>query len=226
VNKKPVQLVQQNNYPWDGGLKFVVNPAASTDFNLLVRVPGWARGEAMPSNLYAFATPAKSEVVIKINGKPTTYTLRNGYAVLPRKWRKGDVVEMNLPMDVRRVVANPNVKDDLGKVALQRGPLMYCAEWTDNKGKATNFVVPPTATFTAAYRPELLNGVTTLTATVPAVQVDAAASTIQTVPQTLTAIPYYAWANRGKGEMTVWFPAQVLDVDLVTRPAELPGSSK
>nr|GFB95392.1 hypothetical protein [Tanacetum cinerariifolium] len=226
VNKKPVQLVQQNNYPWDGGLKFVVNPAASADFNLLVRVPGWARGEAMPSNLYTFATPVKNEVVIKINGKPTAYTLRNGYAVLPRKWRKGDVVEMTLPMDVRRVVANPNVKDDLGKVALQRGPIMYCAEWPDNQGKATNFVVPPTATFTAAYRPELLNGVTTLTATVPAVQVDAAANSIQTVPQTLTAIPYYAWANRGKGEMTVWFPAQVLDVDLVTRPAELPGSSK
>ncbi|MFD1871072.1 glycoside hydrolase family 127 protein [Hymenobacter bucti] len=226
VNKKPVQLVQQNNYPWDGALKFVVNPAASADFNLLVRVPGWARGEAMPSNLYTFATPAKEPVVIKINGKPTAYTLRNGYAVLPRKWRKGDVVEMTLPMDVRRVVANPNVKDDLGKVALQRGPLMYCAEWTDNQGKASNFVVPPTATFTAAYRPELLNGVTTLTATVPAVQVDAAASTIQTVPQTLTAIPYYAWANRGKGEMTVWFPAKIVDVDLVTRPAEVPSGSK
>jgi DUF1680 family protein len=97
VNKKSVQLVQQNNYPWEGALKFVVNPAASTDFNLLVRVPGWARGEAMPSNLYTFATPAKASVVIKINGQPTAYTLRNGYAVLPRKWRKGDVVEMTLP---------------------------------------------------------------------------------------------------------------------------------
>jgi DUF1680 family protein len=118
------------------------------------------------------------------------------------------------------------VTDDLGKVALQRGPVIYCAEWADNQGKATNFVVPPTATFTAAYRPELLNGVTTLTATVPAVQVDAAASTVQTVPQTLTAIPYYAWANRGKGEMTVWFPAKLVDVDLLTRPAEVPSGSK
>jgi len=227
VNNKPVQLVQQNNYPWDGGLKFVVNPAASTDFNLLLRVPGWARGEAMPSDLYTFANPGGSEpVVIKINGKPTAYTLRHGYAVLPRTWRKGDVVEMTLPLDVRRVVANSHVKDDLGKVALQRGPIIYCAEWTDNKGRATNLVVPPTATFTAAYRPDLLNGVTTLTATVPAVQVDAAAGTIQTVPQTLTAIPYYAWANRGKGEMTVWFPAKIVDVDLVTRPAEVLTSSK
>jgi DUF1680 family protein len=138
--------------------------------------------------------------------------------VLPRKWRKGDVVEMTLPMDVRRVVANPNVKDDVGKVALQRGPIMYCAEWPDNQGKAANIIVPPTASFTAAFRPDLLNGVTTLTATVPTVQINEAAGTIQTVPQTLTAIPYYAWANRGKGEMTVWFPAKVVDVDVVTRP--------
>jgi DUF1680 family protein len=220
VNKKRVQLVQQNNYPWDGALKFTVNPAASTDFNLMMRVPGWARGEAMPSNLYTFATPlATQKVDIKINGKSTPYTLRNGYAVLPRKWRKGDVVEMTLPMDVRRVVANPNVKEDLGKVALQRGPIVYCAEWPDNQGKASNIIVPPMATFTAAFRPDLLNGVTTLTGTVPTVQIDEAAGTIQTVPQTLTAIPYYAWANRGKGEMTVWFPAKVVDVDVVTRPA-------
>ena len=220
VNKKRVQLVQQNNYPWDGALKFTVNPATSTDFNLLLRVPGWARGEAMPSNLYTFATPAgEQKVDVKINGKSVAYTLRNGYAVLPRKWRKGDVVEMTLPMDVRRVVANPNVKDDLGKVALQRGPIIYCAEWPDNQGKASNIIVPPSASFTATYRPDLLNGVTTLTAIVPTVQIDEAAGTIQTVPQTLTAIPYYAWANRGKGEMTVWFPAKVVDVDVVTRPA-------
>ena len=220
VQKKRVQLVQKNSYPWAGDLKFTVNPAAPTSFRLLLRVPGWARGEAVPSDLYTFAEPLTNvPIVIKINGQPTAYTLHNGYAVLPRTWRKGDVVEMTLPLAVRRVVANSQVKDDLGKVALQRGPVVYCAEWLDNQGKASNLIVPPTATFSATYRPELLNGVTTLTATVPAVQVDEAASSIQTVPQTLMAIPYYAWANRGKGEMMVWFPSRVLDVDLVTRPA-------
>ena len=226
VGKQKVQLTQQNNYPWEGGLKFTVNPAQATDFNLLVRIPGWARGEAMPSNLYTFATPSEQKVEVKINGKPTSYTLRNGYAVLPRKWRKGDVVDVTLPLEVRRVVANPNVKDDLGKVALQRGPIMYCAEWADNQGKASNIIVPAAATFTAAYRPDLLNGVTTLTATVPTVKIDEAAGTIQTVPQTLTAIPYYAWANRGKGEMTVWFPAKIVDVDLVTHPAGQDAAKK
>jgi uncharacterized protein len=130
VNKQHVQLTQQNNYPWDGGLKFIVSPASAATFNLLLRIPGWARNEAMPSDLYTFATPSSQQVTLKVNGKTTPYTVRNGYAAVARKWQKNDVVEMTLPMEVRQVVANPLVKDDLGKVALQRGPVMYCAEWT------------------------------------------------------------------------------------------------
>jgi DUF1680 family protein len=218
IGKQKVSLTQQNNYPWDGGLKFTVNPAAATDFTLLVRIPGWARNEAMPSNLYTFATPSGQAATLKINGRPVAYTLRNGYAVLARKWRKGDVIDLTLPMEVRRVLANAQVKDDLGKVALQRGPVIYCAEWQDNNGKTSNLIVPAGAAFSTAFQPALLNGVMTLTATVPAVEVDASATAIRTVPQTLTAIPYYAWANRGKGEMTVWFPERITDVDLLSQP--------
>jgi DUF1680 family protein len=219
VQNKAVRLTQQNNYPWNGDLKFTVNQASTSDFNLLVRIPGWARGEAMPSSLYTFATPSTEKVVVKVNGKSVDYQLTNGYAVLARKWKKNDVVDVSLPMEVRTVVAHPNVHDDAGKVALQRGPIIYCAEWTDNNGKATNIIVPAGTTFTATTKPDVLNGITELTATVPVVKVDGATNTISTVRQTLTAIPYYAWANRGKGEMTVWFPQQVTDVDLVTRQA-------
>jgi hypothetical protein len=219
VNKKKVQLTQQNNYPWDGGLKFTVNPASATSFNLRVRIPGWARNEAMPSSLYTFATPSDKQATLKVNGKPQTYTLQDGYAVLTRKWQKNDVVEVTLPMEVRQVVANPLVKDDLGKVALQRGPVIYCAEWKDNNGKTSNLIVPSSTAFAATYKPGVLNGVMELTATVPAIKVDVANNSISTISQTLTAIPYYAWANRGKGEMTVWFPRQVLDVDLISQPA-------
>jgi DUF1680 family protein len=219
VNKHKVQLTQENNYPWDGGLKFTVDPAqASADFDLLVRIPGWARNEAMPSNLYTFEQPSAQQTTIKINGKLVTYQLQNGYAVLSRKWRKHDVVEVSLPMEVRRVHANPLVKDDRGKVALQRGPVVYCAEWQDNNGKASNIIVPADAAFTASYQPGLLNGVTTLTATVPVVQLDASGTSVSTAPRTLTAIPYYAWANRGKGEMTVWFPEKVTSLDLLSQP--------
>jgi DUF1680 family protein len=219
VNKQKVQLIQSTNYPWEGGLKFTVDPAASAaDFDLLVRIPGWARNEAMPSSLYTFEQPSAQQATIKVNGKPVTYQLKNGYAVLSRKWRKHDVVEVSLPMEVRRVHANPLVKDDLGKVALQRGPIIYCAEWQDNNGKASNIIVPAGATFTAGYQPGLLNGVTTLTAIVPVVQLDASGTSVSTASRTLTAIPYYAWANRGKGEMTVWFPEKITAVDLLSQP--------
>jgi len=227
VNKQQVQLTQENNYPWDGGLKFTVDPAKSAaDFDLLVRIPGWARNEAMPSDLYTFEQPSAQRATITINGKPTPYKLQNGYAVLSRKWHQHDVVAVTLPMEVRRVHANPLVKDDLGKVALQRGPVMYCAEWQDNNGKASNIVVPANAAFTASYQPSLLHGVTTLTATVPVVQLDASGTSVSTVPRPLVAIPYYAWANRGKGEMTVWFPEKLTDLDLLSQPttAEVAGA--
>ncbi|GAB3635932.1 glycoside hydrolase family 127 protein [Hymenobacter arcticus] len=220
INKQQVQLTQSTNYPWDGDLKFTVDPVKSAaDFDLLVRIPGWARNEAMPSSLYTFEQPSAQAATIKVNGKATPYTLQNGYAVLSRKWHKHDVVEVSLPLEVRRVHANPLVKDDLGKVALQRGPVMYCAEWQDNNGKASNIVVPTGTAFTATYQPSLLHGVTTLTATVPIVQIAADGTSVSTVPRTLTAIPYYAWANRGKGEMTVWFPEKLTSVDLLSQPA-------
>ncbi|MCB2407864.1 glycoside hydrolase family 127 protein [Hymenobacter lucidus] len=219
VNKKVVRITQQNNYPWQGDLKFTVSPATATDFNLLVRLPGWALGEAVPSDLYRFAAPVQEQVSINVNGKPVTYTTRNGYAVLARKWSKNDVVEVRLPMDVRQVQAHTSVQDNLGKVALQRGPVVYCAEWKDNNGKASNLLVPAATTFTTRFQPEMLNGIMQLQATVPAVQIDAANSSISTTRQTLTAIPYYAWANRGKGEMTVWFPQQLTDVELISRKA-------
>ncbi|MGI4733717.1 MAG: glycoside hydrolase family 127 protein [Janthinobacterium lividum] len=218
VNKQKVQLTQQNNYPWEGGLKFTVNPAQTADFTLRLRLPGWARDMAMPSDLYTFATPATSAITLKVNGKPVAYTVKNGYAVLARKWHKNDVVDVTLPMNVRQVVANPHVKDDVGKVALQRGPLIFCAEWKDNDGKTSNLLVPTNTTFMATYQPHLLNGVVELTAAVPTVEVDGAGTSIRTVTKPMTAIPYYAWANRGKGEMTVWFPQRILDVDIISQP--------
>ncbi|MDO7873313.1 glycoside hydrolase family 127 protein [Hymenobacter sp. ASUV-10] len=216
LNKKLLRITQQNNYPWDGELQFTVSPASATAFNLLVRIPGWARNEAVPSSLYSFAQPATQAVSIRVNGRPVAYTLRDGYAVLARTWRKNDVVAVSLPMEVRRVVAHPLVKDDQGKVALQRGPVIFCAEWPDNHGLTSNLLLPAATPLTATYQPALLGGVMTLTATVPAVLVEPAA--VRTVPQTFTAIPYYAWANRGKGEMTVWLPEKLTAVDLLSQP--------
>jgi DUF1680 family protein len=217
VNNKAVKITQQNNYPWDGALAFTVNPASALDFNLKIRIPGWAQNQAIPSDLYAYEQPSSQRVVITVNGKPVDYQMKNGYAVLSKKWKKNDQVQLTLPMDVQRVVANVAIPDDNGKIALQRGPIMYCAEWKDNDGKAGNIMIPKGTVFTSAFDPSLLNGIMVLKGQVKTVDLDEAAQNITTANKTMTAIPYYAWANRGKGEMTVWFPEQIKDIELISK---------
>jgi hypothetical protein len=217
ISNKPVEIVQQNNYPWDGKLTFNITPKTETAFNLLVRIPGWAQNKAIPSDLYQFAGTSDKKAEIKINGQPVEYAIQNGYAVLNKTWKKGDVVEVDLPMEVRRVVANEKVKDDIGKVALQRGPIIYCAEWADNNGKASNMIIPNNAPFTTEFKPDLLNGVEVIKSNVPAVIVNNDGKSVSTISQSFTAIPYYAWAHRGKGEMMIWFPTKIQDIDLVAK---------
>jgi DUF1680 family protein len=217
LNNNAVKIIQQNNYPWDGGLLFTIVPAKAMEMDLKIRIPGWAQNEAMPSDLYSYEKKSAQQVEIKVNGMPVNYKIEKGYAVLSRKWKKNDKVEVNMPMDVRRVVANNKIEEDNGKIALQRGPVMYCAEWKDNNGMASNIIIPKGAVFKPEFEAGLLNGVTVLKAEVKSINVDALGQNVSTQSTTLTAIPYYSWANRGKGEMMVWFPEQVKYVDLLTK---------
>ena len=216
IEGKVIELIQQNNYPWNGDLKFIVSPKKGVvPFILKVRIPGWAINQAIPSDLYAFESLSNSAVQIFVNGEAVQYEMANGYAVLNRSWKKNDVVEVKLPMEVRRVTANEKIKDDIGKVALQRGPLMYCAEWPDNNGRTSNIILPASTVFTTEYQPALLNGVMLLKADANAVIVKD--DQVNTVKQSFVAIPYYAWANRGKGEMMLWFSERIKDVDIITK---------
>ncbi|MDX1937589.1 MAG: glycoside hydrolase family 127 protein [Flavihumibacter sp.] len=217
INGKPVSIEQQNNYPWDGNLKFIVGTKSPVPFTMMVRIPGWAKNKAMPSNLYRFKTETSSPVIIKVNGAAVTYHLKDGYAVIGRTWKKNDVVEVELPMEVKLVETDKKVKTNNGLLSLQRGPLVYCAEWVENNNRTTNLVITPATAFTTEYKPALLNGVTVINATVTAVVTDIVNNTVKTVQQPFTAIPYYAWANRGKGEMTVWFPAAIKDVEIIAQ---------
>jgi DUF1680 family protein len=217
VNNKDLKITQQNNYPWDGGLAFTIDPASAIDMNLKIRIPGWTQNQAIPSTLYSYEQSSAQKIEIKVNGKAVDYQMKNGYAVISKKWKKNDKVELTLPMNVQRVVANASLTDDNGKISLQRGPLMYCAEWKDNDGKASNIIVPKNTVFTASYEPGLLNGVTVLKGDVKSVDVNESAQTVSTSNKIMTAIPYYSWANRGKGEMTVWFPEQVKYIELITK---------
>jgi uncharacterized protein len=216
INGKTVDIEQLNHYPWQGDLKFIVSPEkGSLPFALKVRIPGWALNEAIPSDLYSYTSRSDNKIIITINGAAPEYSMENGYAVLNRTWKKKDVVQVNLPMEVRRVKANEKLKDDIGKVALQRGPLMYCAEWPDNNGSTSTIVLPATAAFTAEFQPALLNGVMILKSEINKVEV--ADNKVSTSKQAFVAIPYYAWANRGKGEMQVWFPEQIKSVDIISQ---------
>ncbi len=210
-----VQMIQQNNYPWSGDLLFTVNPEKATAFNLAVRIPGWAQHIAMPSDLYTFEDKNAGKISIKVNGQPVSYKIENGYAILDRTWKKEDKVEVALPMHVQRITGNEKLTEDIGKTALQRGPLVYCAEWIDNNGKTSNLMLPANTSFTTEFKTDLLNGITVLKAEVPAVRINN--YSIETIKQSFTAIPYYSWANRGKGEMTVWFPSQVKDIEILTK---------
>ena len=216
VNKQALQITQQNNYPWEGGLVFKLNPASATAFSMRIRIPGWAQNKAMPSALYQFIDSSPKQVSVKVNGQPVNYATENGYAVISRTWKKGDSIEMELPMEIQKLQADSNLADDIGKLALQRGPIMYCAEWADNHGRTSNLLLPERTTLTAEFKPGLLNGVMVLKGEVPAVVIENS-ERISTKKQEFTAIPYYSWANRGPGEMQLWFPAAVKDISLITK---------
>jgi len=202
MDGQPLEITQQNNYPWDGHLAFLLSPAAPQPLTFHLRIPGWARNEAMPSSLYTYTTNNTLLPIIKINGQKVTYQLDNGYAVLDRTWKKGDRIELDLPMPVRKVTANANLSEDAGKVAIQRGPLMYCLEWKDNGGKVSNLLFPSSFTLTPQKLRGDLGSITVLKGHGLRHENDNTTS----VPVTL--IPYYAWANRGPGEMTVWLKLQ------------------
>lgn len=216
INTKKVKVTQQNNYPWNGNLAIKIDPVSPVAFTVRIRIPGWAQGQAMPSDLYSFTNPSDKKIIIVINGTPTEYTMESGYAVVTRTWKKGDVIRLQLPMTVQKIISNDKVANNKGKMALQFGPIIYCLESPDNFGVTSNLIVPVTSKLYPQYKPELLHGMMVLTGEGLAVAIDAEKNTISTKPQTITAIPYYAWAHRGKGEMTVWIPQKVSSIEILS----------
>lgn len=206
LQKGTLELQQQTNYPWNGTVQIRVNPKQKIKSALHLRIPGWARNEPVPGNTYRYVQNDASAVNITVNGKVLPYKLEQGYAVIDRQWQKGDVVTLNIPMEVKRVIASDSVKADNNRVALQRGPLVYCFESVDNGGQALNMLLPDDATFSTSHDANLLNDVTVIRAELPVVTVSPDGLNVTTQKQTVTAIPFYAWANRGAGQMQVWVP--------------------
>lgn len=209
LKKGTVEIKQESNYPWEGKVKITVSPKSKMNFPLYVRIPGWAKNEAVPGSTYQFTDQLKNNVSLLLNGKPLKYTLENGYAVITNQWKKGDVVTLDLPMPVRMVKATDSIKMDINKIALQRGPLMYCVEQLNSDSGKKVFIIPNKVTFNSSFEKNLLNGVVVLKAEVPFLKVAADGKSIDTTQGEITAIPYYSWANRGLSEMNVWLPTQI-----------------
>jgi hypothetical protein len=210
-----VRLTQQTDYPWDGAIRLTVGPvdpaalgddvaagaeaverplAFPADFQMYVHIPGWSRNEPVPTDLYTFADSSDEAPVLRINGAATPLRMDGGFAVIDRTWSAGDTVELELPMPVRRVAANSEVESDAGRLAIQRGPLVYAIEGVDNGGSALDVTLPADAVLTPEFRPEMLGGVTVLRG-----EGLRGGRSLD-----LLAVPYFAWANRGPGEMEVW----------------------
>ena len=196
-NGTSVKLAQKTNYPWDGHVQVTVTPETTTAFDLSIRIPGWALGRPVPSDLYRFSDSKATFVTLQINGEQFSVAPgKDRYIHLKRSWKASDVVILDIPMPIRRVYAHERLEEDRGKVSLMRGPIVYCIEAADHPGTdVLNVTLPPEADLDAAHRSDLLGGVTVL---------QGQGLDDQHRPVTLTAIPYYAWTNRSRGAMTVW----------------------
>jgi len=196
IGNDTVTVEQATEYPWQGKIELRVKAAQPTAFALHIRVPGWAQGRPVPSDLYRYLEEKPSSVCIQLNGRKVPHELRQGFAVIERTWSSGDIVTVELEMPVRRVVAHPQVRADTGLVALERGPVVYCLEEVDHATNVFSLVLPDEVPVESQFHTDLLGGVAVLRAQ------GMESSSGREVP--LLAIPYYAWAHRGEGSMTVW----------------------
>ena len=188
VNGQPVTLKQETAYPYSGDVKLTVEQAAQP-FTLKVRIPGWTRNEAMPSDLYTFADQKQSTWSVKVNGEAVKADLQQGYCTISRDWKAGDVVELSFDLQPRLVKANDQVEADRGLVAVQCGPIVYCAESPDNAKPIDSISINQQTQLKVEWQPEKLHGINQIV-----------------TDDGVTLIPYYAWAHRGISDMEVWIP--------------------
>lgn len=206
VNNVPIKIEQQTNYPWDGKVRIGINPEKKTRFTLQVRIPGWAQNKPIPSSLYHYEPTEPAAYTLFVNGEQTSPVLAKGYARIEREWAPGDIVELTLPMRVQHVRVHDLVIEDKNCVALERGPLVYCIEAIDNEGKINNFVVDGRSKLDYVFEPGLLSGIGTIKGNAHRVE-RSLGKTVTTHPGKIVAIPFYAFGNRGKSEMSVWLAA-------------------
>ena len=229
LNGKKVVLSQKTNYPWDGDILLTVDKTSAKAFTLKIRIPGWVKNQVVPSDLYSYTDNKRPGYTITVNGSAVGGSAADGYYTIDRKWKKGDKVQIHFDMEPRTVRANNKVEADRGMVAIERGPLVYCAEHPDNQFDIFSTLVNQEPTFEVkSEKLKVKSG-----ETYPIMTISTDAQTLDfnkegrlvTKDQTLTLIPYYAWCHRGSGKMRVWL-AQDLSATTPAQPATLASESK
>ncbi len=184
-----VSIIQKTDYPWSGQISLEIDPQTADRFAVFIRIPGWARNEAVPGDLYVFQENYSELPCVTVNSKTLPLVVENGFIKIEKFWQRGDVIHMDLPMPIRKIECSPRVPENQNKIAVQRGPIVYCAEGFDNDGRVLQEYLPPNAIFSSEFVPDFLGGVQMLNTT--------------SQKKAWRLIPYYAWSNRGVGEMSV-----------------------
>jgi len=225
VAGKKVALSQTTEYPWNGDISINVDQNAAGAFAMKIRIPGWVRGQVVPSNLYQYTDGKRLGYSIKVNGQDATATITSdGYYTINRKWKKGDKVQIHFDMEPRTVRANNKVEADRGRISIERGPLVYCAEHPDNSFDIMGALMNQNPQF--ALGKTQIGGTTVQTIVTDAQTLNFdQQGKLQATDQKLTLIPYYAWCHRGSGKMRVWLP-QDLNATTPSQPATLASESK
>ena len=224
VGGKKVQLEQQTSYPWNGDITIGVNRNAAGKFTMKVRIPGWVKNQVVPSDLYRYTDGKRLGYTVSVNGEEVKSELKDGYFCIDRKWKKGDKVQVHFDMEARTVKANHKVEADRGRVSVECGPIVYCAEWPDNDFDVLSVLMNQNPQFEVVSKPDLLCGINQLKTDAQTLKFNEAGK-LTTKDVKLTLIPYYAWAHRGQGKMAVWL-AQDLSASRPDMPATLSSKSK
>ena len=200
VKEKEISLSVESEMPWGGKSKITVSTEEETKGNLKLRIPGWARNQPVPGDLYSYLDKVDEQTRVSINGENFASVVDEfGYVSLDRNWRNGDAVEIEFPFKVKKVVAHQKVKEDRGKMAVERGPIVFCAEWPDYEGgHVLGLLFDAKSELKPSFDESFFGGVTTING--EAKNISRPSSELKPIK----LIPYYLWANRGVGEMSVW----------------------
>ena len=207
-----VKFKMQTNYPWSGEIKCSLSMKKNTKTSIAFRIPGWSRGIAAPGNLYSFRDISKEKPTLIVNGKAVEYSNEEGYAVIQREWKNDDVIEFNIPMKINQISARNELEIDNDRIAIQRGPIVYCIEGADNNGKAWNIISSLDAEFKTEDFNVLDENIVSIVADMPVLKISDDGLDATTSKQKVRAIPYYTWCNRGSNQMQVWLPLTFKDI--------------